>query len=100
MKTLVIFIIVSIISATFEHITKKNQKQQKRAKKTSLPVDKNVQEKPSRDNSLDILNHRTNKVIVDREDEIYSNSLEITDDKIVDDIIFAEILSKPKSKTR
>ena len=37
-------------------------------------------------------------VIVDREKEIYSNSKIIDKEKIVNDVIFSEILSKPKSK--
>ena len=41
---------------------------------------------------------QTTRKIVDREQEIYSNSKIIDKDKIVNDIIFSEILSKPKSK--
>ena len=38
------------------------------------------------------------RVIVDREKEIFSNSLTFNKEKVVNDIIFSEILSKPKSK--
>ena len=38
------------------------------------------------------------RVIVDREKEIFSNSLTFDKEKVVNDIIFSEILSKPKSK--
>ena len=41
---------------------------------------------------------QTTRKIVDREQEIYSNSKIVDKDKIVNDIIFSEILSKPKSK--
>ena len=38
------------------------------------------------------------RVIVDREKEIFSNSLTFNKEKVINDIIFSEILSKPKSK--
>ena len=38
------------------------------------------------------------RAIVDREKEIFSNSLTFNKEKVVNDIIFSEILSKPKSK--
>lgn len=41
---------------------------------------------------------KNTRVIVDREKEIYSNSKIIDKEKIVNDVIFSEILSKPKSK--
>ena len=41
---------------------------------------------------------RKQRVIVDREKEIFSNSLTFDKEKVVNDIIFSEILSKPKSK--
>lgn len=42
--------------------------------------------------------NKTNRVIVDREQEIYNKNITVSKETIVDDIIFAEILSKPKSK--
>ena len=41
---------------------------------------------------------RKPRVIVDKEKEIFSNSLTFDKERIVNDIIFSEILSKPKSK--
>ena len=41
---------------------------------------------------------RKPRVIVDREKEIVSNSLTFDKERILNDIIFSEVLSKPKSK--
>ena len=38
------------------------------------------------------------RVIVDREKEIVSNTLTFDKERILNDIIFSEVLSKPKSK--
>ena len=40
------------------------------------------------------------RVIVDKRKEIFSNSLTFNKEKVVNDIIFSEILSKPISKTK
>ena len=41
---------------------------------------------------------RKPRVIVDREKEIVSNTLTFDKERILNDVIFSEVLSKPKSK--
>ena len=64
----------------------------------NIKINRSSQRETLEKQAHDILSQREKKVIVDRESEIYNTSIAITKEKMVDDIIFAEILSKPKSK--
>ena len=97
----IIFLIVSLI------IDKaKNNKKNNKEKKSKTKV-KNTMSKAQQQKENPVINQQTltrksfekkQRVIVDREKEIFSNSLTFDKEKIVNDIIFSEILSKPKSK--
>ena len=73
----------------------KNEEIPKKKKKVKISTNKvssnnpRIKEKPL---------ERNPRVIVDREKEIVSNTLTFDKERILNDIIFSEILSKPKSK--
>ena len=78
----------------------------KKVKKRKTKV-KNTESKDQQQKENPVTNQQTltrksfekkQRVIVDREKEIFSNSLTFDKEKVVNDIIFSEILSKPKSK--
>lgn len=100
MNSLIFIIVMGLLSYAFDKI-KESQKnednpKEKKAKKKKKKV---VVDQKNPEN--DILQNRVqkrNRVILDREKEIYANSKIIDKEKIVNDIIFSEILSKPKSK--
>ena len=73
----------------------KTEELPKKKKKVKISTDKvssnnpRIKEKPL---------ERKPRVIVDREEEIVSNTLTFDKERILNDIIFSEVLSKPKSK--
>lgn len=101
-----IFLLVSFIidkvrenNKTKEDPIKKVKKRKTEVKNT---VSKNRQQKENPVTDQQTLTcksfEKKQRVIVDREKEIFSNSLTFDKEKVVNDIIFSEILSKPKSK--
>ena len=101
----IIFLIVSLIIDKAKN-NKKNNKETvtkvKQKKKTPKQVYKEYNQRdnhiPKHESSQQQLFERKPRVIVDKEKEIFSNSLTFDKERIVNDIIFSEILSKPKSK--
>ncbi len=108
----IIFIIITVASFLLDNKKKKNQKKDpaktiKKTPKVKLGPIKKQNQKQVTENlhtyqkpqakKQNYVRQATRK-IVDREQEIYSNSKIVDKDKIVNDIIFSEILSKPKSK--
>ena len=78
------------------------RKVKKRKTKVKNTTSKNQQQKDHPATNQQTLTRKSfekkQRVIVDREKEIFSNSLTFDKEKVVNDIIFSEILSKPKSK--
>ena len=92
-------------SNEFKNSPKKNNKETvKKVKQKKVPkqVYKEYNQRdnriPKHESSQQQFFERKTCVIVDKEKEIFSNSLTFDKEKIVNDIIFSEILSKPKSK--
>ena len=101
----IIFLIVSLIIDKAKNNKKNNKetvKKVKQKKKTPKQVYKEYNQRdnhiPKHESSQQQFFERKPRVIVDKEKEIFSNSLTFDKEKIVNDIIFSEILSKPKSK--
>ena len=101
-----IFLLVSFIIDKVRENNKTKENPGKKAKKRKTKV-KNTTSKSQQQNENPVINQQTltrksfekkQRVIVDREKEIFSNSLTFNKEKVVNDIIFSEILSKPKSK--
>lgn len=101
--TAIILIGIAIMQFILEH-SKKNQNnskatQNKKIKKGVLI--ENIDSKSNLDKSIDfkpIRNEIRKRKIVDREKEIITNNYDISKERIIDDIIYSEILKKPKSK--
>ena len=98
MNSLVFILIMFILSLVFDKLKQakvKNEEIPKKKKKVKLSTNKvsssnlRIKEEPL---------ERKPRVIVDREKEIVSNSLTFDKERILNDIIFSEVLSKPKSK--
>ena len=102
MNTAIFFALIALISFVLDKMKDGNQKKQNTQKTRKLKKNPKVSEKSSqeikRSNQFKNRPKKNTRVIVDREKEIYSNSKIIDKEKIVNDIIFSEILSKPKSK--
>lgn len=102
MNTAIFFALIALISFVLDKMKDGNQKKQNTQKTRKLKKNPKVSEKSSqeikRSNEFKDRPKKNTRVIVDREKEIYSNSKIIDKEKIVNDIIFSEILSKPKSK--
>ena len=102
MNTAIFFVLIALISFVLDKMKDGNQKKQNTQKTRKLKKNPKVSEKSSqeikRSNEYKNRPKKNTRVIVDREKEIYSNSKIIDKEKIVNDIIFSEILSKPKSK--
>lgn len=108
MNSVIIMLLLWFLSYIFDKAKKdkkNNNKQRPKIKKVKpqpITVEKkqvgnfSTDSKISKSYNTGISRKRTQ--IVDRESEIFSNSQIIDKDKIVNDIIFSEILSKPKSK--
>ena len=101
----IIFLIVSLIIDKAKDNKKNNKetvKKVKQKKKISKQVYKGYNQRdnhiPKHESSQQQFFERKPRVIVDKEKEIFSNSLTFDKERIVNDIIFSEILSKPKSK--
>ena len=101
----IIFLIVSLIIDKAKNNKKNNKetvKKVKQKKKTPKQVYKEYNQRdnhiPKHESSQQQFFERKPRVIVDKEKEIFSNSLTFDRERIVNDIIFSEILSKPKSK--
>ena len=101
-----IFLLVSFIIDKVRENNKIKKEPIKKVKKSKTKV-KNTASKDQRQKESHVTNQQTltrksfekkQRVIVDREKEIFSNSLTFNKEKVVNDIIFSEILSKPKSK--
>lgn len=96
----IIFLIVSLIIDKAKANKKNNKETVRKVKQKKIPKqvykgDNHIQKHES---SQQQFFERKARVIVDKEKEIFSNSLTFDKEKIVNDIIFSEILSKPKSK--
>lgn len=102
MNTAIFFALIALISFVLDKMKDGNPKKQNTQKTRKLKKNLKVSEKSSqeikRSNEFKNRPKKNTRVIVDREKEIYSNSKIIDKEKIVNDIIFSEILSKPKSK--
>ena len=101
----IIFLIVTLIIDKAKNNKKNNKetvKKVKQKKKIPKQVYKGYNQRdnhiPKHESSQQQFFERKPRVIVDKEKEIFSNSLTFDKEKIVNDIIFSEILSKPKSK--
>ena len=101
----IIFLIVSLIIDKAKDNKKNNKetvKKVKQKKKIPKQVYKEYNQRdnhiPKHESSQQQFFERKPRVIVDKEKEIFSNSLTFDKERIVNDIIFSEILSKPKSK--
>ena len=101
-----IFLLVSFIIDKVRENNKTKENPGKKAKKRKTKV-KNTTSKSQQQKENPVINQQTltrksfekkQRVIVDREKEIFSNSLTFDKEKVLNDIIFSEILSKPKSK--
>ena len=102
MNTAIFFVLIALISFVLDKMKDGNPKKQNTQKTRKLKKNPKVSEKSpqeiKRSNEFKNRPKKNTRVIVDREKEIYSNSKIIDKEKIVNDIIFSEILSKPKSK--
>ena len=98
----IIFLIVSLIIDKAKNNNKETVKKVKQKKKIPKQVYKEYNQRdnhiPKHESSQQQFFERKPRVIVDKEKEIFSNSLTFDKERIVNDIIFSEILSKPKSK--
>ena len=101
-----IFLLVSFIIDKVRENNKTKKEPIKKVKKSKTKV-KNTMSKGQQQKESPVTNQQTltrksfekkQRVIVDREKEIFTNSLTFNKEKVVNDIIFSEILSKPKSK--
>ena len=101
-----IFLLVSFIIDKVRENNKTKKEPIKKVKKSKTKV-KNTMSKAQQQKESPVINQqpltrksfeKKQRVIVDREKEIFSNSLTFNKEKVVNDIIFSEILSKPKSK--
>ena len=98
MNSLVFILIMFILSLVFDKLKQakvKNEEIPKKKKKVKISTNKVSSNNPRiKEEPLE----RKPRVIVDREKEIVSNTLTFDKERILNDIIFSEILSKPKSK--
>ena len=98
MNSLVFILVMFILSLVFDKLKQakvKNEEISKKKKKMRISANKVSSNNPRiKEEPLE----RKPRVIVDREKEIVSNTLTFDKERILNDIIFSEILSKPKSK--
>ena len=98
MNSLVFILVMFILSLVFDKLKQarvKTEELPKKKKKVKISTDKVSSNNPRiKEEPLE----RKPRVIVDREKEIVSNTLTFDKERILNDIIFSEILSKPKSK--
>ena len=107
MSSLYIPLIFLLVSFIIDKVRENNKTKENPDKKVKKSQAKNTASKNQQQKENPITNQQTltrksfekkQRVIVDREKEIFSNSLTFDKEKVVNDIIFSEILSKPKSK--
>ena len=98
MNSIIFILVMFILSLVFERIkegrTEDTPLKKKKLKQKSSPVNIDSNSTRIKVESFE----RKPRVIVDREKEIVSNSLTFDKERILNDIIFSEVLSKPKSK--
>lgn len=98
MNSLIFIFVMFILSLVFDKLKQakvKNEEIPKKKKKVKISTNKVSSNNPRiKEEPLE----RKPRVIVDREKEIVSNTLTFDKERILNDIIFSEILSKPKSK--
>ena len=98
MNSLIFILIMFILSLVFDKLKEarvKNEEIPKKKKKVKISTNKVSSNNPRiKEEPLE----RKPRVIVDREKEIVSNTLTFDKERILNDIIFSEVLSKPKSK--
>ena len=98
MNSIIFILVMFILSLVFEKIkegkTEDTPSKKKKIKLKSSPVNIGGNSSRFKEESFE----RKPRVIVDREKEIVSNSLTFDKERILNDIIFSEVLSKPKSK--
>ena len=98
MNSLVFILIMFILSLVFDKVKQakvKNEEIPKKKKKVKISTNKVSSNNPRiKEEPLE----RKPRVIVDREKEIVLNTLTFDKERILNDIIFSEILLKPKSK--
>ena len=98
MNSLVFILVMFILSFVFDKLKQarvKTEELPKKKKKVKISTDKVSSNNPRiKEEPLE----RKPRVIVDREKEIVSNTLTFDKERILNDIIFSEVLSKPKSK--
>jgi hypothetical protein len=98
MNSLVFILVMFILSLVFDKLKQarvKTEELPKKKKKVKISTGKVSSNNPRiKEEPLE----RKPRVIVDREKEIVSNTLTFDKERILNDIIFSEILSKPKSK--
>lgn len=98
MNSLVFILIMFILSLIFDKLKQakvKNEELPKKKKKVKISTNKVSSNNPRiKEEPLE----RKPRIIVDREKEIVSNTLTFDKERILNDIIFSEVLSKPKSK--
>ena len=106
MSSLYIPLIFLLVSFIIDKVRENNKTKEEPIKKRKTKV-KNTVSKAQQQKENPVTNQQTltrksfekkQRVIVDREKEIFSNSLTFDKEKVINDIIFSEILSKPKSK--
>ena len=98
MNSLIFILIMFIFSLVFDKLKEarvKNEELPKKKKKVKISTNKvSTNNTRIKEETLE----RKPRVIVDREKEIVSNTLTFDKERILNDVIFSEILSKPKSK--
>ena len=98
MNSLIFIFVMFILSLVFDKLKQakvNNEEIPKKKKKVKISTNKVSSNNPRiKEEPLE----RKPRVIVDREKEIVSNTLTFDKERILNDIIFSEILSKPKSK--
>ena len=98
MNSLIFIFVMFILSLVFDKLKQakvKNEEIPKKKKKVKISTNKVSSNNPRiKEEPLE----RKPRVIVDREKEIVSNTLTFDKERILNDVIFSEILSKPKSK--
>ena len=98
MNSLIFIFVMFILSLVFDKLKQakvKNEEIPKKKKKVKISTNKVSSNNPRiKEEPLE----RKPRVIVDIEKEIVSNTLTFDKERILNDIIFSEILSKPKSK--
>ena len=98
MNSIIFILVMFILSLVFEKIkegkTEETPPKKKKLKLKNSPANISNNNSRIKEESFE----RKPRVIVDREKEIVSNSLTFDKERILNDIIFSEVLSKPKSK--